>query len=44
MAAQFSEFRLAVDICQSENENGWYYGYYDYFTDTDFECNVLTDV
>ena len=41
MAAQFSEFRLAVDICQSENENGWYYNY---FTDTDFECNVLTDV
>ena len=38
MAAHFSEFRIVVDICRVRNTNG---KYYNYFTDADFECDIL---
>ena len=38
MAAQYSEFRIVVDVCHD-----WVAGtsYYDYFTD--FECEKLSE-
>ena len=36
MAAQFSEFRLIVDICRENLKNGQHYNYF-----TDFDCNDM---